>query len=235
MCRSLDPQHQRRQKDSRSPKPVGIYVTPGRAKRLGLRLSFRRFCLEGFQRPTVSITLFWCRFDCQNRARSIRYSFKKPLMDELIPTRATLLQRLKNWQDQSSWQDFFDTYWKLLFDVALKSGLSEVEAQDVVQETMIAVAKRMPTFKYDPAIGTFKAWLFKITRWRITDQLRERIPLGKRDRFAHGTAAGTRTMDQIVDPTIPDITALWEAEWEKNLFDAAVAHVKRRFDPQRYQ
>jgi len=156
-------------------------------------------------------------------------------MDELIPTRATLLQRLKNWQDQSSWQDFFDTYWKLLFDVALKSGLSEVEAQDVVQETMIAVAKRMPTFKYDPAIGTFKAWLFKITRWRITDQLRERIPLGKRDRFAHKTAAGTRTMDQIVDPTIPDITALWEAEWEKNLFDAAVAKVKRRFDPQRYQ
>ena len=100
---------------------------------------------------------------------------------------------------------------------------------------MIAVAKRMPTFKYDPAIGTFKAWLFKITRWRITDQLRERIPLGKRDRFAHKTAAGTRTMDQIVDPTIPDITALWEAEWEKNLFDAAVAKVKRRFDPQRYQ
>ena len=40
MCRSLNPQHQKRQKDSRSPKPVGIYVAPGRAKRLGLRLSF---------------------------------------------------------------------------------------------------------------------------------------------------------------------------------------------------
>src|SRR5947207_3870918 len=56
MCRSLNPHHQKRQKDSRSPKPVGIYVAPGRAKRLGLRLSFCRFCLEGFQRPTVLIT-----------------------------------------------------------------------------------------------------------------------------------------------------------------------------------
>src|SRR6266550_3315442 len=56
MCRSLNPQHQKRQKDSRSPKPVGIYVAPGRAKRLGLRLSFCRFCLEGFQRPTVLVT-----------------------------------------------------------------------------------------------------------------------------------------------------------------------------------
>src|SRR5437870_1116904 len=67
MCRSLNPQQQKRQKDSRSPKPVGIYVAPGRAKRLGLRLSFCRFCLEGFQRPTVIITL--ARTGCLNAFR----------------------------------------------------------------------------------------------------------------------------------------------------------------------
>ncbi len=38
--------------------------------------------------------------------------------DELIPTRASLIGRLKNWQDSSSWQDFFDTYWKLIYGVA---------------------------------------------------------------------------------------------------------------------
>ena len=52
----LNPREQKRQKDSRSPKPVGIDVAPVRAKRLGLRLSFCRFCLEDFQRPTVLIT-----------------------------------------------------------------------------------------------------------------------------------------------------------------------------------
>ena len=96
--------------------------------------------------------------------------------DELIPTRATLIQRLKNWQDQSSWQDFFDTYWKLIYGTAIKSGLTATEAQDVVQETMISVAKHMPAFKYDPAIGSFKTWLLNMTRWRITDQLRKRGP-----------------------------------------------------------
>jgi RNA polymerase sigma factor (sigma-70 family) len=156
-------------------------------------------------------------------------------MDELIPTRATLLQRLKDWQDQSSWQDFFDTYWKLLFDVALKSGLSEVEAQDVVQETMISVARHMPTFKYDPAIGTFKAWLLNMTRWRISDQLRKRVPLGKRNSILQETAAFARVMEKAVDPASKDLDALWEAEWEKHLFDAAIANVKRRFDPQKYQ
>src|SRR5436309_5543177 len=73
--------------------------------------------------------------------------------DELIPTRASLLARLKDWKDHSSWQEFFDIYWKLIYGVARKAGLNDDEAQDVVQETMASVAKHMPTFKYDPAVG----------------------------------------------------------------------------------
>ena len=157
-------------------------------------------------------------------------------MDELIPTRATLIQRLKNWQDQSSWQDFFDTYWKLIYGVALKGGLTGAEAQDVVQETMISVARHMPTFEYDPAIGSFKTWLLNMTRWRITDQLRKRGPVFAASPPAlEDTTAGTRTVNKVVDPASPDLDALWDAEWEKNLLDAALAKVKRRLDPQKYQ
>ena len=94
--------------------------------------------------------------------------------DEMIPTRATLIHRLKNWKDQSSWQDFFDTYWKLIYNIALKGGLSEAEAQDVVQETIISVAKHMPSFQYDPAVGFFKTWLCNMARWRISDKIRKR-------------------------------------------------------------
>jgi len=155
--------------------------------------------------------------------------------DELIPTRASLIQRLKNWQDQSSWQDFFDTYWKLIYGTATKSGLIPTEAQDVVQETMISVAKHMPAFKYDPAIGSFKTWLLNMTRWRITDQLRKRGPFIANRFASDDTATGTRTGDKVVDPMSLDLDRLWDAEWEKNLLDAAVAKVKRRLDPQKYQ
>jgi RNA polymerase sigma factor (sigma-70 family) len=157
-------------------------------------------------------------------------------MDELIPTRATLIQRLKNWQDQSSWQDFFDTYWKLIYGVALKGGLTGAEAQDVVQETMISVAKHMPTFQYDPAIGSFKTWLLNMTRWRITDQLRKRGPVCTASQpNPEDTTTGTSTAEKMVDPASPELDALWDAEWEKNLLDAALAKVKRRLDPQKYQ
>src|SRR5262245_4909709 len=157
--------------------------------------------------------------------------------DELIPTRATLLERLKNWQDQASWQQFFDTYWKLIYGIARHAGLSDTEAQDVVQETMFAAAKHMPAFQYNPAIGSFKAWLLNMTRWRITDQLRLRGPLGRQGPSARQIATTTRTdtIGRLADPTCPSLDDVWEKEWQANLTEAALANVKRRLDPQKYQ
>ena len=72
---------------------------------------------------------------------------------EFIPTRRSLLGRLKNWDDREGWEDFFNTYWKLIYSVALKAGLSDAEAQDVVQETLVTVAKKVGQFKSDRPIG----------------------------------------------------------------------------------
>src|SRR6201987_1809392 len=94
----------------------------------------------------------------------------------LIATRRSLVDRLANWGDQRRWQEFFDTYWKLIYSTARKSGLTDEEAQDVVQETIITVAKKIDKLRYDPAIGSFKGWLLHITGWRIVDQFRKREP-----------------------------------------------------------
>jgi RNA polymerase sigma-70 factor (ECF subfamily) len=156
-------------------------------------------------------------------------------VDELIATRTTLIDRLKNWQDQPSWQDFFDTYWKLIYGVARKSGLTDTEAQEVVQETMISVAKHMPSFHYDPAIGSFRAWLLKMTRWRISDQFRKRARSAAQRHSTEETTIGTSTLEKIADPTGLNLKAIWDAEWENNLIAAAVAKVKRQIDPRKYQ
>jgi DNA-directed RNA polymerase specialized sigma24 family protein len=42
-------------------------------------------------------------------------------------------------------------------------------------------------------------------------------------------------IDKVVDPTGRDLDALWDAEWEKNLYDSAIARVKRQLDPQKFQ
>src|SRR6267142_2095775 len=67
--------------------------------------------------------------------------------NDLIPTRWTLIQRLKKWDDHEGWREFFDTYWRLIYATALKSGLVEVEAQEVVQETVISVCRKIGEFE----------------------------------------------------------------------------------------
>lgn len=146
---------------------------------------------------------------------------------DTIPTRRSLLERLKNWEDQKSWLEFFDTYWKLIYGVARQVGLSDAEAQDVVQETLLAVAKKMGQFKTDPSYGSFKSWLLLITRRRINDQFRRRPPRGNVTRVRSDATPRTATLERLPDPATPALETIWQEEWEQNLVELALEKVKQ--------
>src|SRR6266542_164851 len=116
----------------------------------------------------------------------------------LIVTRRSLVDRLANWDDQRRWQEFFDTYRILIYSAARKSGLADAEAQEVVQATVITVAKNIDRLKYDPAVGSFKGWLLQITRWRISDQFRKREP-GDPKRPRSSDDRATATIERVPD------------------------------------
>jgi len=160
--------------------------------------------------------------------------------DDLIPTRWSLIGRLKDWDDQESWRQFFDTYWKLIYGVAMKSGLTHTEAQDVVQETVISVSKNMKDFKADPAFGSFKSWLLNLTRWRITDQVRRRgrgVQLSNSPSSASpgSDSKGTAAEARIPDPAGSALDKVWEEEWERHIIEAALDKVKQQVDARHYQ
>jgi RNA polymerase sigma-70 factor (ECF subfamily) len=153
---------------------------------------------------------------------------------ELIPTRQSLLSRLKDWTDQDSWKAFFDIYGKLIYGRALKSGLTPTEAEDVLQETILSVAKKMPEFKYDTKNGSFKGWLFTLTNWRITDQFRKRQ---RTQGNIETSTCGNQTceIEDFADPSKAELEKGWDAEWESNLLNAALQKLKRWVDPQHFQ
>src|SRR6186713_2718988 len=115
----------------------------------------------------------------------------------LLATRRSLVERLTNWEDQRHWQEFFETYWRLIYGVARKSGLTDAEAQDVVQETVITVAKNITN--YEREAGSFKGWLLHITRWRIADQFRKRAPAEKQQLKRDDSRRATATIDRVPD------------------------------------
>jgi len=151
----------------------------------------------------------------------------------LFATRRSLVDRLADWDDQRRWQEFFDTYWKLIYSAARKSGLTDAEAQEVVQETVITVAKKIGKLRYDPALGSFKGWLLQITRWRIVDQLRKRGRVNQRG--PSDDDRRTATIERVPDSNVVDLDALWEKEWQENLLAAAITRVKKKVDPKQFQ
>jgi len=164
---------------------------------------------------------------------------------DLQPTRYSLLSRLKDWDDQEGWRDFFETYWQLIYNVALKAGLTDAEAQEVVQETVIGVAKKIGRFKTDSAHGSFKAWLLKQAQWRIGDQFRKRLKEAATPHVGGCPPVSiavptddtglTSTIDRIPDPATSALEALWDGEWEGYLRRAALARIKLKIRPRQYQ
>jgi RNA polymerase sigma-70 factor (ECF subfamily) len=160
-----------------------------------------------------------------------------------LETRPSLLRRLQAGDDTESWKDFYRTYGGLIRFFADKAGLTPDEAEEVVQETAIGVAKHLPDFTYNPKACRFKTWLLNLTRWRIQDQLRKR----KRSAFADSPApfsqspvsgedtASTGTIERVPDPTVPEFGAEWDAAWEKNLFAQALELAKKRIDERQFQ
>ncbi len=155
--------------------------------------------------------------------------------EELAPTRHSLLRRLKDWDDQASWQEFFNLYWKLIYGVAIKSGLSDAEAQDVVQETIMAVAKGLKNFEVGRERGSFKSWLLQNTRWRIADQFRKRLPASQSLSNSSDATPKTSTSERVPDPASLELDSIWERDWQRTVADAALARLKQIVDPEEYQ
>lgn len=157
------------------------------------------------------------------------------ILQAYAKTRKSLIARLENWEDQKSWDEFYQTYWRLIYAVAIKAGLRSEEAFDCVQETILSIAKQSKKNLYDPEQGSFKTWLMNMTRWRINDQFRKR----KKDTAMTGGEweddRKTAVIDRVEDPNGDVLSRLWDVEWKKNIADAALSRVKAQVSPKQYQ
>lgn len=173
----------------------------------------------------------------------------KSAMNELLPsaeadglsqTRSSLLGRLHQWDDRQAWNEFFETYWRFIFRSSIKAGLTEDEAQEVVQETMITVAKKLRAadYEYRPQQATFRTWLSQIVRYMVLRVRRGRKVRSERiseiEPALGDAATEWSAMEQIPDPADPQ-KAEEDREWNQNFMDVAAERVKRQVNPKHYQ
>jgi RNA polymerase sigma factor (sigma-70 family) len=149
-----------------------------------------------------------------------------------LRTRASLLFRLRNWEDGESWQEFYELYRRLVYGFARKSGLTHEEAEEVAQDVFTRVAKTIQSFESNPDKGSFRAWLMQLTRWRVTDKFRDRTQASRRPSRGTGDD-GTATISRIPNPEQEE--KLWDKEWKSQLLDAGMERVSRRAKAKHFQ
>jgi RNA polymerase sigma-70 factor, ECF subfamily len=93
-------------------------------------------------------------------------------MRDVTTTRFTLIERLKDPRDVAAWDDFYQFYWELITGWAKRFGCDPARAEDVFQETMICLLRKLQNFEYDPGRGSFRGLLKTITRSRVLDMFR---------------------------------------------------------------
>ena len=153
-------------------------------------------------------------------------------------TQATLLHRIRDWEDHASWTRFDQIYRGYVFSQARRAGLTAEESDDLVQDVFKRVAETIAQFDTGRDPGSFRRWLTTLVQWRIKDKI------GDRDKGAWAQAHHTRFHDEDGTGTIeriPDVNAenrvddVWESEWQKHLLDAAFERVAQKVKAQQYQ
>src|SRR5580658_8664275 len=142
-------------------------------------------------------------------------------MADFPVTRASLLVRLRDSQDQAAWTQFVDLYAPLVYGYARKQGLQDADAADLSQEVLRAVAGAVGRLDYDPQRGAFRNWLFTIVRRKLSNW---RAALDNRMRGSGDTA--THQLLELC-PAPEGIEADGDTEWEQRLVAWACEQVRR--------
>jgi RNA polymerase sigma factor (sigma-70 family) len=141
-------------------------------------------------------------------------------MAVIPPTRASLLVRLRDPQDEAAWVEFVELYTPLVYGFARKRGLQDADAADLSQEVLGAVARAVGRLDYDPRRGCFRNWLFTIVRRKLSNWR------ALKDNQMQGT--GDSTMQHVLEhwPATAATEAEWDAEWQDRIFAWACEQVR---------
>ena len=119
-------------------------------------------------------------------------------------TRPSLLATLgaEGGPRQSAWREFFERYAPAVFRVGRLRGLDEADADDVVQQVMLAVSTHIGGFSYDRDRGKFRQWVRRIAESKIADHFRA----------SRRTTQPSELLDTQPDDR-PTPEEAWEQEW----------------------
>jgi RNA polymerase sigma-70 factor (ECF subfamily) len=143
-------------------------------------------------------------------------------------TSATLLNRVRSPLDQEAWNEFVERYGRRIYGWCRQWGLQEADAEDVTQDVLLRLARKMRGFAYDPS-RSFRGWLRTLTHHAWSDFLEGR----KRPGAGSGDGEVARALEQV--EARDDLTRWLDEEFTRALFEEASARVRLRVAPHTWE
>ncbi|MFT5496101.1 MAG: RNA polymerase sigma factor (sigma-70 family) [Kiritimatiellia bacterium] len=144
-----------------------------------------------------------------------------------IPTRPTLLLRIRNPDDEAAWESLAALYTPLVFQYGIRRGLQEADAKDVTQDAMRAVAKAIRRFEYDQDKGLFRQWLCIVIRSKLNHFF------GRDARKPH--PIGDTPIHELTDSAEDDPDGVWEQEYRRHLIRSALELIRPEIEERTFK
>lgn len=159
----------------------------------------------------------------RDRAAAVRSGVKMDVVDPAL-TRASLLIQLREKDNHGAWQEFVKLYGPIIYGFARKRGLQDADAADLMQDVMRSVSGAISRLEYDQKQGTFRGWLFTITRNKIFNFLSARR--------IRPQASGDSGTNQLLNshPDENDGSETWEQEYQRRLAAMAMEQIRGEFE-----
>lgn len=141
-------------------------------------------------------------------------------------TRASLLIRLRDRADDEAWSEFTEIYRPVIYRLACRKGLQHADADDLVQQVLVAVARVIDGWENDPQRARFRTWLSRVA----TNAVINALTRGSPDR-----GSGDSGLHDVLDarPAAADGPAseLVRVEHRREVFRWAARQIQSEFHP----
>ncbi|MDD7983514.1 sigma-70 family RNA polymerase sigma factor [Lentisphaera marina] len=137
-------------------------------------------------------------------------------------TRITLLQRAMNQDDEQAWREFIDVYKNYIYVIIRKMQVAESAREDLLQQVLVKLWQKLPSFEYDKNRAKFRTWIGSVTRNTVVEHIRKQVSMDKK----HESAANEKALSYLNSITQPEIEQMAEHEWRLYLTNLAMAKVK---------
>ncbi len=141
-------------------------------------------------------------------------------------TRESLLARVRDPNDDQSWEDFVHYYQGYIYNISRRMSIQHHDAEEIVQTVLLKSWNKMPDFEYDRRRGRFRGWLCLVTGNTVRDLIRKRR-----------SSITSQSSDELDDEhyldeiKLPDIERIAELEWRKHISELAWTAIEKRFKP----